>query len=85
MHRSNSSLVNILKRMEKNGLVRRQSDLHNKKFTRVVITEKGQAIYMKALHLSAFDAVISCLPRKDQQMLKKYLDILFKAAEEYVT
>jgi DNA-binding MarR family transcriptional regulator len=84
MLHSNSSLVAVLNRMEKKGLIERQPDPRSKKFTRIVVTEKGQNTYRKAMNLSAFNTIISSLPVKDRQVLKEYLNVLQKAADELV-
>jgi len=84
MHHSNSSLVNVLNRMEKKGLIQRQPDPRSKRFTRIAVTAKGQAIYTQAMNLHGFNTIVSHLPAKDQQILKKYLGVLEKAADELV-
>lgn len=82
MGRSNSSMVGIINRMERNGLIKRQTDSHNKKYTRIILTSKGKAIYEKAVRLSAFLTIISSLPKKDRAKLKLYLNTLNKVAHK---
>lgn len=43
--RSNSSIVGIINRMERDGLIKRLTDSKNKKYKRVFLTEEGQALY----------------------------------------
>lgn len=82
MGRSNSSMVSIINRMERKGLIKRQVDYQNKKYTRILLTSKGKALYKKAANLSAFLTVISSLPKEDRQRLKLYLDTMSKAARK---
>jgi DNA-binding MarR family transcriptional regulator len=82
MHRGNSSIVGIVNRMERDGLVTRQVDSQSKKFTRVVITEKGEALYEKAIQQDLFTRIISVLPVEDRNKLSEYLDILHREAKQ---
>jgi DNA-binding MarR family transcriptional regulator len=82
MQRSNSSLVAILNRLEKKGLIERQADTKNKNYTRVFVTEKGKKLYKRAVELNAFYSIISSLPRKDMQSLKSYIETMISAAEK---
>jgi DNA-binding MarR family transcriptional regulator len=82
MGRSNSSMVGIINRMERNGLIKRQVDSQSKKYTRVLLTEKGIVLYKEAVSLSGFLTIISSLPKEDRQRLKLYLNALTKAAQK---
>lgn len=82
MLHSNSSLVAVLNRMEKKGLIQRKSDPRSKKFTRIVVTDKGKEIYKKAMNLSAFNTIISSLSLEDMQCFKQYLNVLKQAADK---
>lgn len=82
MGRSNSSMVGIINRMERKDLIKRQVDYQNKKYTRILLTSKGKALYEKAVKLSAFVTIISSLPEEDKRKLKLYLDTLSEAARE---
>lgn len=82
MNRGNSSMVGIVNRMERDGLVVRQIDSESKKFTRVVITEKGEALYEKAMQHNLFSLIISALPEGDRKKLDEYLDILNREAKK---
>lgn len=85
MLHSNSSLVNVLNRMEKKGLIERQPDPRSRKFTRIVVTEKGQEIYQKAMNLSAFHTIISSLSAEDKQCFQQHLNVLKQAADKLLT
>jgi DNA-binding MarR family transcriptional regulator len=82
MGRSNSSMVGIINRMENQGLIKRQVDSQSKKYTRVLLTEKGKALYEEAVSLNGFLTIISSLPKEDRQRLKLYLNALVEAARK---
>jgi len=82
MRRSNSSLVAIINRLERKGLVQRQTDSKSKKYTRVFVTEKGKELYKKAMEMSAFSIIISSLPEKDRKRLKSYVNTINRTAEK---
>ena len=82
MNRGNSSMVGIINRMERDGLVMRQVDSESKKFTRVVITKKGEDLYEKAIQHNLFAVIISALPVEDRKILSEYLDILCSEAKK---
>jgi len=82
MGRSNSSMVGIINRMERDGLIKRQVDRQNKKYTRIFLTSKGKTLYEKAVKLSTFITIISNLPEEDKRKLKLYLSTLSKAARK---
>lgn len=84
MNHSNSSLVAVLNRMEKKGLIQRQPDPRSKKFTRIVVTEKGKAIYKQAMSLSAFNTIISSLPTEDRLRFKQNLNTLKQTAHKFL-
>jgi DNA-binding MarR family transcriptional regulator len=82
MGRSNSSMVGIINRMERSGLIKRQVDSQSKKYTRVLLTERGKALYEEAVSLNGFITIISSLPKEDRQRLKLYLTALTEAARK---
>jgi len=84
MGRSNSSMVGIINRMERNGLIKRQVDSQNKKYTQIIVTSKGKTLYDKAVGLSAFVTIISSLPKEDRKKLKQYLNNLSKVAQKVI-
>jgi DNA-binding MarR family transcriptional regulator len=82
MKRSNSSLVAIINRLERKGLIERQTDSKSKKYTRVFVTEKGKELYKQAVELKAFNVIISSIPKEERQSLKSYIEIMIDAAEK---
>jgi DNA-binding MarR family transcriptional regulator len=82
MQRSNSSLVNIINRLERRGLMARQTDSKSKKYTRVSVTKTGKELFKKAMESNGFKVIVSSLPEKDVQKLKYYVETLIGAAEK---
>ena len=82
MQHSNSSLVAIINRMERKGLVKRETDSQSRKYTRVHVTEKGKELYKKAVDLAAFTTIVSSISKEDQKKLKFYLAAMTDAAEK---
>jgi hypothetical protein len=54
----------------------------SKKYTRVLLTERGKALYEEAVSLNVFITIISSLPKEDRQRLKLYLTALTEAARK---
>jgi DNA-binding MarR family transcriptional regulator len=84
MRHSNSALVALLNRMERKGLIKRKPDTASKKYTRVSLTEKGRAVYKRAMSLDSYITIVSSLPEEDQQRLKSYLTTLIEAAKKFL-
>jgi DNA-binding MarR family transcriptional regulator len=82
MQRSNSSLVAVINRLERKGLVERRADSKSKKYTRVLATETGRKLYKKAVELNVFKNIITSLPREDRRRLKSYIETMVDAAEK---
>ncbi len=82
MRRSNSSLVAIINRLERKGLVERRKGGGSRRFTLVTVTEKGVELYEKTSGLNAFKSIIDSLPEKDRKRLRTYLSIMIEAAEK---
>jgi len=74
LFRKPHTISSLLTRMEKEGLVRRTKDASRKGVMRIALTEKGGQDYYKAVRRSeALHEIISCLSKKEQQQLQKYL------------
>ena len=74
------SVVGILNRMERKGLVRRAKDLDKKNQTRVMITEKGQQAYYQAAKIKSVSKIMSTISGEERQQLRSCLQKL-RAAE----
>lgn len=81
MLHSNSALMNLLKRMEAKGLVRREKDPGNLRYTRIILTDRGRQVYHRAVDFSVFNTVVSALPEPDRERLREYIETLISAAE----
>ena len=81
MLHSNSALMNLLKRMEAKGLVRREKDPGNRRYTRITLTKKGHEVYRRAVDISVFNKVAAALPEADRERLRVYIETLISAAE----
>jgi DNA-binding MarR family transcriptional regulator len=82
MLRSNSSLMALLKRMEVKGLLRREADVRNHRFTRIILTEKGRRVYRRAMGLSVFNTIVAALPELDRRRLRDYIEVLITSTEK---
>ena len=70
------SISGILQRMEKIGLVKKDSDLPRKNQVRITLTELGQQAYKRAIEADAISRIISSLSEEKYQQLKSCLEIL---------
>lgn len=73
----------LVSRMEREGLVKKVSDLDRKNLVRVELTEKGQEAYNYASKRAVIHRIISSLPEEERQQLSSNLERLrSKAFEE---
>lgn len=70
------TVSSLLDRMEKAGLLRKVRDLERKNMVRVVLTRKGQQVYLKSSKREVYHRVMSSLSKKERQQLGSYLIIL---------
>ena len=77
------STSGLLKRMEKQGLVRKTKDLHKKNLVRITVTEKGRQAYYQASKRELTHKIMSILSEEEHQQLRVGLERLRdKAIEE---
>ena len=77
------SVSGLLKRMEKDGLIRRIKDLNKKNMIRIEMTEKGREIYKQVSKRETVHRIISALSEEERQQLSRCLTkIREKALEE---
>ena len=74
MGREPHSILGILSRMEKHGLIKRTKDLDRKNMVRIVITEKGHEAYNHSLKRTSVIEAISTLSEDERQQLASYLE-----------
>lgn len=63
----------LLRRMEKEGLIKRVKDLKRKNQIRVSITKKGEELYLQTRDLKTIHEIMSCLSKEEQDNLRSYL------------
>jgi DNA-binding MarR family transcriptional regulator len=76
MFRELPSTLNLLKRMQKQGLITMTRDSRNKHIIRLVPTLKGNRAYRNAFRYASVTQAYSCLSEKEQQQLLSLLLIL---------
>jgi len=76
------TVFGLLKRMEKQGLVRRVKDLERRNMIRVTITEKGEEACRRSRDMKVIRTILSSLSPEQRDNLKPYLEILRKRALE---
>jgi len=74
-----SSLSEQVKRMERNGLLKKVSDLNKKNVTRIEITDKGNEMYLKVIAQGSKEDLLSILTTEEKSEL---WSILSKVREE---
>jgi DNA-binding MarR family transcriptional regulator len=70
------SIAGLLRRMEKDGLVRMTKDLDGKDMIRVTLTEKGKRIYHQIIKLRSIHQIMSSLTKEQEQQLRSGLETL---------
>lgn len=76
------SVVGLLNRMERQGLVERFNDLERKNLVRVALTEKGEKAYSQSAKRKSIRRIFSCLSVEERQQLAELLERLRNKALE---
>jgi len=77
------TVSDLLDRMEKQGLVRRQRDAKRKNVTRVILTRKGEDLYEAQRGLRAIARIMSDLsPRETESMMAMLEKLRNRAIED---
>lgn len=79
---SPNSISEQLKRMEKEGLIRKVKDLKKKNQVRIEVTEKGYEIYLNVINLPSIEETVSVLTHDEKMELWRLLSKLRKSAIE---
>tara|TARA_Y100000031_G_C8173495_1_gene362924 strand:+ start:509 stop:1012 length:504 start_codon:yes stop_codon:yes gene_type:complete len=74
------SVFVLLRRMEKNGLVTLNKDLHRKNLIRVALTSKGREAYAQSLVRESIHNAMSSLSEEDRQKLRSCMYKLWDSA-----
>ena len=77
--KQNTVSVNV-KRMEKQGLLKKNINRNRKNGVTLSLTKKGEAIYKKTLDREPINNIMSSLSPKQIEQLSSYLETLFTAA-----
>ena len=80
LFREPHTVFGLLKRMEKQGLVRRTKNLERRNMIRVTITEKGEKAYRRSRDMKVIRTILSGLSPEQRKNLKPYLETLRKRA-----
>ena len=78
--RERHTISALLRRMEKDGLVRLSKDLGRSNLLRVTLTEKGRTAYYESQKLQSIHKMMSYLSEEQRQQLGSCLHILLDAA-----
>jgi DNA-binding MarR family transcriptional regulator len=76
LFREPHSVSGIIRRMEQQGLVRKENNLPRKNLVRVVITEKGEEAYQRSREITVIHNILSDLSPKQHDDLRAYLRVL---------
>jgi len=77
--KQNTVSINM-KRMENQGLLKRERNKNRKNQVTLSLTQKGEEVYQKSLNRKTFDNIMSSLSLKQIEQLSSDLDKLFTAA-----
>jgi DNA-binding MarR family transcriptional regulator len=80
--REQHSISDFLKRMERDGLIRRVKDLDRKNMIRVTITEKGREAVHNTKKMESIQKIMSSLTKGEHQQLRATLEKLWDKALE---
>ncbi len=80
--RESQTISDLLRRMEKKGLVRLTKDLARKNQIRVSLTRKGKLAYERSINRRSINNVISSLSTEEKQQLGSYLRKMRQVALE---
>ena len=82
--RKHHSVLSLLDRMEKEGLVSRVRDPENSRRANYEVTEKGQQVFSESARIESIREVMSCLGERERRQLwstlRKLRDIALRSA-----
>jgi DNA-binding MarR family transcriptional regulator len=82
--RKSSTVAGILNRLEKQGLVRRTSDLERKNNVRLDLTDKGREIHNKATIRRSIHEIMACLDQTERRQLESCLEKIQTSTMRYI-
>lgn len=80
LFRTSHSILELLSRAEKDGLVEKKRYRARKNGVRVVLTPKGKKLYRRCLESTVLPRIMFTLPKKERADLKSLLQILYAEA-----
>jgi DNA-binding MarR family transcriptional regulator len=84
LFRKPHTALNLLRRMQKQGLVDMTPDALNKHIIRIKLTEKGNKVYYHVIQYTSAADTLGCLSKKEQQQLWSLLQLVKEKALEYL-
>lgn len=82
LHRESQSVSGLLNRMEDRNLIQRVKDNSDSRITRVVMTQKGEALHQKTKDSQVVDRIMSSLSTDELGQFAEYLERLMSKALE---
>ena len=81
---SRPTVTVMLQKMEKAGLIQREVDAEDQRFTRIYVTEAGRALNegLQSVHAGVINTTIGALPEKDRRELGRILGEMVERANE---
>ena len=84
LFRKPHTVLNLLRRMEKQGLVKMTPDSRNKHIIRIKLTQKGNEVYLHVIQYTSAADTLGCLSKKEQQQLWSLLQMVKEKAMDYL-
>lgn len=82
--RKPNTILELINRMQKSGLVEIKRDLERKGKIRVILTKKGHRLYKKTIQSNSIPTIMSSLTKTEQQQFIKCLSKIRAKALELV-
>ena len=76
--REHASVVNLTRKMETNGLLRKFRDPVKKNMVRLAITEKGKQAYVKIAKRESLIKILSLMSPEEYQQIKLFLNKIYE-------
>jgi DNA-binding MarR family transcriptional regulator len=80
--REHASIVNLTRKMEQNGLLRKFRDPVKKNVVRLAITEKGNQAYVKIAKRESLIRIFSLMSPEEYNFVKPFLNKMYEKALE---
>jgi DNA-binding MarR family transcriptional regulator len=84
LFRKPHTVLNLLRRMQKQSLVDMTPDTRNKHIIRIKLTEKGYRVYCHVIQYTSAADTLGRLSKKEQQQLCSLLQFVKEKAMEYL-